>query len=166
MIEPIGERGIEIDDFALVVDGKKTGGRVIEIIDGVLQFLEYVLLPLTFSRDIRKRPDGQAPRALIAAERSDAKSQPACGPAFHPGDAPLLLELPAFPRPSEQPIYGFRRIGIADERAFHWLRFPAIARFDQIEISRISIEDATVIGGDNDSLRSAVDRCFDQRIVA
>ena len=105
MIEPIGERGIEIDDFALVVDGKKSGGRVIEIIDGVLQFLEYVLLALTFPRDIRKRPDGHARRALIAAERPDAKPQPARGPALHSGDAHLFLELAGLPAPPSSSRY-------------------------------------------------------------
>ena len=165
MIEPIGERGIEIDDFALVVDRKKSSGRVIEIVDGVLQFLKHVLLALTFPRDVRKRPDGQRRRALVAAERPDAESEPTRGLAFHPGDAHLFLELPAFPRRSQQPIYGLRRIGIAYERALHRPRFFVIACYGQIEISRIGIDDAAVIGGDDNGLRSAVNHRFDQRIA-
>src|SRR5262249_34916014 len=142
MIKPIGKRGIEIDDFALVIDRKKSSGRVIEIVDGVLQFLEHVLLTLTFPRHVGKRPDGQPRRALVAAERPDAESEPARGPAFHARDTHLLLELAAFPRRSQQPIDGLRRIGIAHERALDRPRVFAVASFGQIKVSRIGVDDA------------------------
>ena len=49
LIEPIGERGVEIDDVALGIDGEEAGRRVIEIVDGVLQLLKDVLLPLALA---------------------------------------------------------------------------------------------------------------------
>ena len=56
LIEPIGERRVEIDDVTLVIDREEARRRVIEIIDGVLQFLKNVFLPLAFARHIGKRP--------------------------------------------------------------------------------------------------------------
>lgn len=38
--KPFGERGVEIDDLALAAGGEETGRRMVEIVDGVLQFLE------------------------------------------------------------------------------------------------------------------------------
>ena len=57
LIEPIGERGIEIDNLAFVIDREKSGRRMIEIVDGVLQFLKDILLVRALARHV-----GQATR--------------------------------------------------------------------------------------------------------
>src|SRR5262249_37206664 len=46
MVEPIGERGVEIDDIAVGLGRKETGRGMVEIIDGVLQLLKHVLVAL------------------------------------------------------------------------------------------------------------------------
>ena len=61
LIEPIGERRVEIDDVAFVIDREKSGRRMIEIIDGVLQFLKDVFLPVALARHVGERPDRELP---------------------------------------------------------------------------------------------------------
>ena len=81
LIEPIGERGIEIDDVALVIDREKSGRRMIEIIDRMLQHLKHILLPVTLGGDVGKRPDRQSRIAPVGAERMDLEPQPPRRPA-------------------------------------------------------------------------------------
>src|SRR5262249_60782917 len=52
VVEPIGERCVEINNVTILVDGEKTRRRVIEIIDRMLQFLENILLTLALARYI------------------------------------------------------------------------------------------------------------------
>src|SRR5262249_58698191 len=59
VIEPIGERGVEIRDAAIAFGREKTGRRMVEVIDRLLQLLEDVLVPLELTRHIRERPDPQ-----------------------------------------------------------------------------------------------------------
>ena len=70
LIEPIGERGIEIDDVALVIDREEAGRRMIEIIDRMLQHLKHILLPVALGGDVGERPDRQ-PRVAPAERRAD-----------------------------------------------------------------------------------------------
>ena len=85
VIEPVRQRGVEIDDIAVAFDREEAGRRVVEIVDGVLQFLEDVLLPLELARDVGERPHREALLALAVAERAHAHAQPprrlarACG---------------------------------------------------------------------------------------
>ena len=94
VVEPAGERRVEVDDVAVGIDREEAGRRVIEIVDGVLQFLEDVLLPLAVARDVGDRPRGPArvaPALAAAAARASAASAPASPSSA--GDAHLLLQL-------------------------------------------------------------------------
>ena len=82
LIEPIGERGVEVDHVAFGIDRKKAGRRMIEIVDRVLQFLKDVFLPVALTRHVAERPDGEASRALAIAERPHAQAEPARRPAL------------------------------------------------------------------------------------
>ena len=77
VIEPGGERGVEIDDVAGGIDREEAGRRVVEIIDGVLQFLEHVFLALAVARHVGDRPHRHARVRLALAERAHAHAQPA-----------------------------------------------------------------------------------------
>ena len=55
MVEPGRERGIEVADVAVAIDREKTGRRMVEIVDGVLQLLEDVFLPLAVTGDVLQR---------------------------------------------------------------------------------------------------------------
>src|SRR5260221_7569523 len=56
IVEPVGERCVHIRDVAILIAGEETGGRMIEEIDRVLQFLEHVFVALALTRDIGHRP--------------------------------------------------------------------------------------------------------------
>ncbi len=115
VVEPVGERRIEIDDAAVALRREEARRRMVEIVDGVLQFLEDVLMPLKLARHVGERPDRHARFALAFAERAHAHTQPASGLAAVRADPHLLLQAAAFARRLEQPIDRFRHPRIADE---------------------------------------------------
>ena len=137
---------------------------MIEIIDGVLQFLKDIFLPLALARDVGQRPHRQARVAPAAAERTDLETQPARRPALHAGDAHLLLQALAFACRLEQPIDRLRGVGIADEGALDRPHVVGIRGIDEIEIGGIGIDHAAVAVGDDDAVEGAVDHRLDQRI--
>src|SRR5437660_9374583 len=100
-----------------MVDRKKSGGGMIEVVDGVLQFLEDMLLALTLTRYIGDRPDGHARGGLVVADRPNSKPQPTRRRAFHSGDADLFFELSALPCCLQEAVDRLRRVGIADKRS-------------------------------------------------
>ena len=55
--EPVGERRVDIEDLALLACGEEPGGRMVEIIDGVLQLLEEALLVVALRSDVGNLPD-------------------------------------------------------------------------------------------------------------
>ncbi len=77
LVEPVGERGVEIDHVAAAIDREEAGRRVIEIVDRVLQFLKDVLLALALAGDIGQRPDRELPLAAALAQRPHPQPQPA-----------------------------------------------------------------------------------------
>ena len=158
LVEPIGQRGVEIDHVALGIDGKKAGRGVIEIIDGVLQFLKDILLPLALARHVGQRPDGQAPVAAAFAERPHAQPQPARRPALDAGDPHFLLQALALARRLEQPVDRFGGVGVADEHALDRPHVVCIRRVDQIEIGGIGVDDAAVAIGDENAVEGVVDQ--------
>ena len=117
LIEPIGERGVEIDNVAFVIDREESGRRVIEIVDGVLQFLKDIFLVRALARHIGQRPDRQPAVAAAVAERPDAKPQPARRPAFGAGDADFFLQALAVSCCFQQPVDRLGRVGVADKGA-------------------------------------------------
>ena len=99
MVEPIGQRGIEIDDVAVALGREEAGRSMVEIVDGVLQLLEDVLVPLELARHVGERPDRHAGLALAVAERAHADAQPAARLALVGTDAHLLLAAAALRAP-------------------------------------------------------------------
>ncbi len=160
LIEPVGERGVEVDHVALAIDGKKAGRRVIEIIDGVLQFLKDVFLPLALAGHVGERPDGEAAAALAVAERPHPQPQPARRPALHAGDAHFLLQALAFARRLEQPVDRLGSVGIADEHALDRPHVVGVGRVDEIEIGGIGVDDAAVAIGDDHAVEGIVDHAL------
>ena len=65
VIEPARQRRIHIGDCARGIAGEKTGRRMVEKIDRVLQFLKDILVPLALARHVGDRPQR---RALSAGE--------------------------------------------------------------------------------------------------
>ena len=125
VIEPVRQRGVDIDEVAAGIDREEPARRMIEIFDGVLQFLEHVLLPLAVAGDVGDRPHRVFRLALALAERPDPHPQPAAMAAVGAGDADLFLLPLALARRLEQAKHRFRHIGIADEDPLHRARRPA-----------------------------------------
>ena len=117
VIEPVRQRGVDIDDVARGADREEAAGRVVEIFDRVLQLLEHVLLPLAVAGDVGDRPHRVFRLALALAERPDPHPQPAAMRAIGAGDADLFLLPLAFARRLEQAKHRLGDIGIADEDA-------------------------------------------------
>ena len=140
MVEPRRERGVEIADVAIAIDGEEAGRRVIEIVDGVLQFLEDVLLALAVARHVGDGPQRHLVADPCVAERSHPQSQPVHRLAVESGDAHLLLGAAAFPRRLEQAVNGFRNIGIADEDPFDRPHVIGVAGVDQVEIGGVGVD--------------------------
>src|SRR6185503_18955090 len=115
VVEPGGERGVEIDDRARGIDREETGRRVVEIVDRVLKLLEDVFLPLALARDVGDRPHGHAGVALALSGRPYIESQPARALAVAAGEPHLFLKAPAFARRLYQPVDRLGHVRIADE---------------------------------------------------
>jgi hypothetical protein len=138
---------------------------VIEVIDGVPQFMKHIFLLLTLARHIGERPDGQVPFAPPAAQGTDGKAQPAPLSALRSGHAHFFLQAFASARRFHQPINRLGGVGIADEGAFDRPHVVGVGGTDEIEIGGIGIDDAAVATGDHDAVGSAVDHRFDQRVA-
>ena len=57
VIEPVGQRGVDVPDLSGRIDREEAARRMVEILDRVLQFLKYVLLPLAIAGDVGDRPN-------------------------------------------------------------------------------------------------------------
>ena len=69
VVEPFGERSVEIGHVAVCIDREEARRRVVEIVDGVLQLLEDVLLPLELARHVGQRPHRQRCCPLAVTQR-------------------------------------------------------------------------------------------------
>ncbi len=56
VIEPAGQRRVDVADVAIGIDREETGRRVVEIVDGVLQLLKHVFLAFTVAGHIGDGP--------------------------------------------------------------------------------------------------------------
>jgi hypothetical protein len=158
LVEPGGERRIEIDDIARGIDGEEAGRRMVEIVDRVLQFLEDVFLPLPFARHIVDRPDREPRLAPRMAERADPEAQPAAALSGRVGDPHLLVQTAALARGLEQPVDRFRHVRIADEYPLDRANVVLVRRADEVEIGGIGVEDAPALVGDQNAFAAVVDQ--------
>ncbi|MGY4452505.1 hypothetical protein ACVWZR_007165 [Bradyrhizobium sp. i1.3.1] len=125
VVEPVRQCRVDIGELACRIDREEAAGRVIEIFDRVLEFLEHVLLALAVAGDVGDRPHRVFRLALPGAERAHPHAQPAALAAVMAGDAHLFLLPFSFARGLEQAEHGFGDVGVADEDALdgpHLLR--------------------------------------------
>ena len=165
VIEPVGERGVEIDNVARRIDREKAGRRVVEIIDGVLQFLEHVFLALAVARHVGDRPHRHAGVVLAQAERTHVQAQPARAMRRRAGHAHLLLQATALARRLEQPVDRLGDVGIADEDPLDRAHVVGVGRPDQVEIGGVGVEHAARLVGDHDAVGRPVDYRLEQRVT-
>src|SRR6185369_10302226 len=134
VIEPVRQRGVDIDDVAGRTDREEAAWRVVEIFDRVLQLPEHIFLALAIPRDVGDRPYGVFCFAFAVAERTNPHPQPAPLCTVRAGDADLLLLPLAFTGGLEQAEHRLGDVRVTDEDAFdraHVLR-PRGPRQNQI----------------------------------
>ena len=163
VVEPIGERGVEIDDIAVGLGRKEASRGVVEIVDGVLQLLRHVLVPLELARHVGERPDRHAGFAFAFAQRTHADTQPPLSCALVRADSHVLLAAAPLARRLEQAVDGFRNTGIAHEHAFHRPYILRPGGLEQIEIGRVGVHDAAVRVGHQDAFVGMIDQGLEQR---
>ena len=164
--EPGGERGVEIDDCACGIDREKPGRGVVEIVDGVLQFLEHVFRALAVARHVGDRPHGHFRVALGCAERAHAQAQPAAAMRRAAGKPHLFLQPTALARGFEQAIDRFGDVGVADEHPLDRAHVVVVDRADQVEIGGIGVEHPARLVGDDDAVEGVVGERLEHRIAA
>ena len=101
VIEPGRQGRIEIDDVACGIDRKEPGRRMVEIIDGVLELLEDIFLPLALARNIGDRPHRHARRRVVS-RRAAAHACEASGRLLR--RCPRCALPPAAGAPLAQPL--------------------------------------------------------------
>ncbi len=148
VIEPVRQRGVDVDEVAGGIDREESARRMIEIFDRVLQFLKHVLLPFAVAGDVRDRPHRVFGLALALAERPHPHPQPAAMGAVGAGDADFFLLPLAFARRLEQAKHRLRHIGIADEDPLHRARVQRGRSTRERKIGRIGIDHVTAGVGD------------------
>ena len=104
VIEPGRERCVDVADVAIGIDREEARRRVIEIVDGVLQFLEDVFLALAIAGHVGDGPHRSAFESRCVAQRAYPQAQPPCRLSARPGDPHFLLEAPAIAARLEQPV--------------------------------------------------------------
>jgi len=165
VIEPVGQRGVDIDQVAGGIDREEPARRMIEIFDGVLQFLEYVLLPLAVAGDVGDRPHREPRLALALAQRPDPHPQPAAVQAVAAGDADFLLLPLALARRLEQAKYRLRHIGIADEHPLHRADVERGRRSRERQVGGVGIDHMAAGIGDREAVIGVVGDQPHHRIV-
>src|SRR5262249_24916845 len=163
IIEPIGQRSVDIDDVAVAFCRKEAGRRMIEIVDRVLQLLEYILVPLEIARHVRERPHRHARFAFTLAERTHADAQPPPAVAALRVDAHFLLGAAPFACRLEQTVHGFRNSGIAHEGPLDRPHVPSVGRADEFKIGGVGVNHAAIRVGDEEALAGMVDHGRQQR---
>ena len=143
---------------------KKAGGRVVEIVDRVLQFLEDVFLLLAVARDVGNGPDGGAGIAALVA-RPHPHAQPLAGLALVAADTHFLLQTPPLAGGFQQPVDRLRYVGIADENPLDRTHLGGVGRPDQVHIGLVGIDHAAAAVGHQDAVEGAVDKSLDQGIA-
>ena len=166
VVEPVGERRVEVDDVAVGIDREEAGRRVVEIVDGVLQFLEDVFLPLAVARHVGDGPQRQAAVALPrrrAAARAAAASSPRS--PFSPATRTSSCSAAALARRLEQAIDRLRHVGIADEHPLDRPHVVGVGGVDQVEIGGIGIDHPAARIGDQEAVDRLVDHRLEHRVA-
>jgi hypothetical protein len=91
VVEPFGERRVEIGEVAVGIDREEARRRMVEIVDGVLQLLKDVLLPLELAGHVGERPHRHRRCPLAVAQRPHPHAQPPPGLALVAADSDFLL---------------------------------------------------------------------------
>ena len=138
---------------------------MVEIFDGVLQFLEHVLLPLAVPRNVGDRPHRVFRLALGSAERAYPHPQPAAVGAIGAGDADFFLLAFSFARRFQQAEHRLRHIGVADEHPLDRAGILRRRRPRQRQIGGVAVDHVAAGIGDREAVEGVIGNRAHDRIV-
>ena len=157
IVEPTGEGGVHVGDRAVGLGGKKTGRRVIEIVDRVLEILEEGFMPVVIARLVRHRPRHHAVLGR-ALERANANAVP-CDFGLAVGrrrETQLLARPPARFGGLRQAIDRFGDVGGPREQAFDGTQVAGGVRAGERAVGVIGVDDSRFAVGDQNSVRAGI----------
>ena len=143
--KPIREGGVEVDDAAIRLGREEAGGSVVEIVDGVLEFLEHRLLLRPLAADVGDSPGRARTRAAWSRHRPRPDSVPAGAAAARSGkglrQADLLLGRPAVAHRLRNPVDRLGGLGISGKEPLDGADFAIAVRSRQLGIGMVGVED-------------------------
>ena len=153
VVEPGGQRRVDVADLPLRIDREETDRRVIEEIDCVAQLDEEVFLPYTVARHIADGPGRPTRVGASLLQGSHAEAQPARLTALRPRHPHLFLQGPSFTGRLGEPVDRLRNLRIADEHALDRAHVIGVDRIHELEIGGVGVDEPAVLVGHHDSVR-------------
>ena len=157
IVEPPGERRIHVGDRAVWLRREKAGGRVVEIVDHMLQVLKKAFVPFAFARDVG---DGPERRVVFcdALERAHPDAIP--GRAAFAGqrrrDAQFLDAAFAGAGRLRETIDRFGNVGRARKQPLDGTQVRRALGGGERAIGVVGVEDARMGVGDDQAIVVAV----------
>ena len=145
IIQPPCERGVHIGEGAVPIDGEEARRRVIEKVDGVLEFLKDIFVALALARHVRDHPEGLA---LCADSLQRAHPHPV--PAHNAvarqgrGHAQILRPMLAFAGGLGEAVDGFGDLRRAGKKPLDSADIGGVAGARHGHIGVIRIDDLRV----------------------
>ena len=137
---------------------------MVEVVDGVLQFLEDILLTFALARNVGNRPD-RATVMTAGLKRLNAQPDPTRRLAPHAGKTNFLLQAAALARALEQSVDRLRDLRFADEGAFHRPDVVGVDDIHQLAVGGVGIDHPPGGIGHDDSVGGAVGHGLEDRIA-
>src|SRR5262249_9989147 len=141
----------------------EAGGRMVEVVDRVLQFLEETLLVVALGGDVGELPDLQR-LALAAASRQQPRLQAIpmrAGAAWtrpqRTKKAKLFGALAAFAQAVRQAKERFVGLAVARQQCFERLHLRRLGGAGQFAVGGIGIDDASLAVGNQRAVGLAVE---------
>ncbi len=168
--QPVGERGIDVEYLSAAAGGEEPRGRVVEIVDRVLQFLEEALLVLPLGSDVRQLPGLErlsAPsldRQKPGAEPVPARSSFGRRKVERPKQAEFFLSLVAVAQNVREAVDGLRGFLELRQHCLDGLHVLGFRRSGKLAIGAVRVDDAILVVGDQGAFLVTVQERARQRI--
>ncbi len=158
---PFGQRRVEIGDAAGRIGREEAGGRVVEMVDRLLQVEEETFLLGALGRNVGDLPCQQ--RLPLAGGAEAARPHPVpVGARFRAGtdglrDAEFALAATPVAQPERQPLHGRRGFDVVGEMDLQRPHVGSRRRTRQLRIGLIGVQHAPPHVGDDEPLPHRVD---------
>ena len=158
VVQPGGQGGVHVTDVAVGAAGKEAGGGMVEEVDGVLEFLEDVLVALALAGDV-----GDAPQADVARTGYDERADPHAVPSRGPGrwrqrrrKPQFFRSAPAVPRRLGQAINRLGNLRSSGKQPLDATQLAAVLGLAQAHVIVVGVQEATAPVGDEQTFQPAV----------